>query len=93
MSLRQVHVPHFTGKAKVDRIVKEAGFANHTFVVAPFYYQNLIGVLCKNRLTDPRAGLSRLIQQCGAFTWGTLRNLATSLPERSLTPTRAGHGE
>jgi hypothetical protein len=23
------HVPHFTGKAKVDRIVKEAGFANH----------------------------------------------------------------
>src|SRR5258708_23444283 len=26
------HVPHFTGKAKVDRIVKEAGFANHTFV-------------------------------------------------------------
>jgi len=26
------HVPHFTGKAKVDRIVKEAGFPNHTFV-------------------------------------------------------------
>src|SRR6201988_2753861 len=36
-------VPHFTGKAKVDRIVKEAGFANHTFVIAPFYYQNLVG--------------------------------------------------
>src|SRR6266436_7635293 len=30
------NVPHFTGKAKVDRIVKEAGFANHTFVIAPF---------------------------------------------------------
>src|ERR1700694_5991162 len=39
------NVPHFTGKAKVDRIVKEAGFANHTFAIAPFYYQNLIGVL------------------------------------------------
>src|SRR6267378_385788 len=39
------HVPHFTDKAKVDRIVKEAGFANHTFVIAPFYYQNLVGVL------------------------------------------------
>ena len=37
------HVPHFTGKAKIDRIVKEAGFANHTFVIAPFYYQNLVG--------------------------------------------------
>src|SRR6202012_2966606 len=24
------HVPHFTGKAKIDRIVKEAGFPHHT---------------------------------------------------------------
>src|SRR5216683_4521985 len=36
------HLPHFTGKAKIDQIVKEAGFANHTFVIAPFYYQNLV---------------------------------------------------
>jgi uncharacterized protein YbjT (DUF2867 family) len=89
LSKRKFHVPHFTGKSKVDRIVKEAGFANHTFVIAPFYYQNLIGVLGrKNRLTDPRAGLSRLIQQYGAFTWETLRNLATSPLEHSLTPIR-----
>src|SRR5437879_3663033 len=27
-------VPHFTGKAKIDRIVKEAGFPQHTFVIA-----------------------------------------------------------
>ena len=39
-------VPHFTGKAKIDRIVKEAGFVHHTFVIAPFYYQNLVGVSC-----------------------------------------------
>jgi uncharacterized protein YbjT (DUF2867 family) len=26
------HVPHFTGKAKIDLIVKEAGFPKHTFV-------------------------------------------------------------
>ena len=83
------YVPHFTGKAKVDRIVKEAGFANHTFVIAPFYYQNLIGVLLrKNRLTDPWAGLSRLIRLCGAFTWATSRNLVTSWPEHSRTPIR-----
>jgi uncharacterized protein YbjT (DUF2867 family) len=46
------HVPHFTGKAKVDRIVREAGFANHTFVVAPFYYQNLVGVLAPQKQAD-----------------------------------------
>src|ERR1700675_4574455 len=39
------HVPHFTGKARIDRIVKEAGFAHHTFVIAPFYYQNLVDAL------------------------------------------------
>src|ERR1700745_1102234 len=37
--------PHFTGKAKIDQVVKEAGFENYTFVIAPFYYQNLAGVL------------------------------------------------
>ena len=40
----KLHVPHFTGKAKIDRIVKEAGFAHHTFVIAPFFYQNLVGL-------------------------------------------------
>src|SRR5476649_494919 len=32
----KLDVPHFTGKAKVERIVSEAGFAHHTFVIAPF---------------------------------------------------------
>src|SRR4029453_2493990 len=36
------HVPHFTGKAKVDPIVSKAGFVHHTFVIAPFFYQNLV---------------------------------------------------
>jgi uncharacterized protein YbjT (DUF2867 family) len=36
ISKGKFHVPHFTGKAKVDRIVREAGFAKHTFVIAPF---------------------------------------------------------
>src|SRR5712692_8859980 len=28
------NVPHFTGKAKIDRVVKEGGFENYTFVIA-----------------------------------------------------------
>src|SRR6202171_4843929 len=46
------HVPHFTGKAKIDRIVKEAGFPNHTFVIAPFYYQNVLGALAPQKQAD-----------------------------------------
>ncbi len=72
------HVPHFTGKAKVDRIVGEAGFANHTFVIAPFYYQNLVGVLAPQKHF-------LLIQMCVASIWATLPNLATSWPQHSHT--------
>src|SRR6202040_2944393 len=50
------HVPHFTGKAKIDRIVKEAGFVHHTFVIAPFFYQNLVGVLAPQKQADGSVG-------------------------------------
>src|SRR5437660_5540247 len=45
-------VPHFTGKAKIDRIVKEAGFPHHTFVIAPGYYQNFVGFLTPQKQAD-----------------------------------------
>src|SRR5713101_5253637 len=38
------------------RAAKEAGFANHTFVIAPFYYQNLIGVLAPQKQADGSVG-------------------------------------
>src|SRR5258708_16856282 len=50
------HVPHFTGKAKIDRIVKEAGFEHHTFVIAPMYYQNLVGALAPQLQSDGSVG-------------------------------------
>ena len=82
-------VPHFTGKGKIDRIVKEAGFAHHTFVIPAFFYQNLVEMLApQKRLTDPWAGLFRLIPMCVAFTWATFANLATSLLEHSHTQMR-----
>src|SRR5689334_953376 len=43
ISAGRFDVPHFTGKAKIDRIVEEAGFVNHTFVIAPMYYHGLVG--------------------------------------------------
>ncbi len=39
----QFHVPHFTGKAKVDDFIKNAGFEYYTFVQPPFYFQNFLG--------------------------------------------------
>src|ERR1700737_2412988 len=49
-------VPHFTGKAKIDVIVKETGFLNHTFVIAPFFYQNLVGGLAPQKQANGSLG-------------------------------------
>ena len=84
-----ISVPHFTGKAKVDPIVATAGFAHHTFVVAPFYYQNLLGTLPRRRSqTGPWAGLCLLTPMSAASTWATFVNSATWSPVHSRTPTR-----
>jgi uncharacterized protein YbjT (DUF2867 family) len=38
----RLKVVHFTGKARVDAVVKAAGFPRHTFVHAPMYFQNFL---------------------------------------------------
>lgn len=49
-------VPHFTGKAKVDELVKNAGFANYTFVQPSFYFQNFTGQLAAQQQQDGSIG-------------------------------------
>ncbi len=41
----QLKVVHFTGKARVDAAVEAAAFPRHTFVHAPFYFQNLLTMM------------------------------------------------
>src|SRR6266550_5273678 len=52
----KLHVPHFTGKAKIDSVVREARFPSHTFVIAPFYFQNLTGAFGPQKLPDGSFG-------------------------------------
>ena len=35
------NVPHFSNKAEVNKVVRDAGFRHYTFVEPPFYFQNL----------------------------------------------------
>src|SRR6202165_5224735 len=88
------HVPHFTGKAMVDRIVKEAGFANHTFVIAPFYYQNLIGVLAPQKQTDGSARwVLPLDPTVRSIHMGDITELGDIVAGAFAHPDQAGHGE
>ena len=49
-------VVHFTGKAKVDAAVQAAGFARHTFVEAPFYFQNFLTMMAPQPLPNGGRG-------------------------------------
>jgi uncharacterized protein YbjT (DUF2867 family) len=88
------HVPHFTDKAKVDRVVKEAGFANHTFVIAPFYYQNLIGVLAPQKQTDGSVGWTLpLDPTVPSIHIGDITELGDIVAGAFAHPDQAGHGQ
>jgi uncharacterized protein YbjT (DUF2867 family) len=88
------HVPHFTGKAKADRIVKEAGFANHTFVIAPFYYQNLIGVLAPQKQADGSVGWALpLDPTVRSIHMGDITELGDIVAGAFAHPDQAGLGE
>ena len=52
----RLKLPHFTGKARVDAAVQAARFPRHTFVQAPFYFQNFLGLLAPQPLPNGRRG-------------------------------------
>jgi len=88
------HVPHFTGKAKIDLIVKEAGFPKHTFVIAPMYYQNLVGVLAPQKQADGSVGWALpLDPTVRGIHMGDITELGTIVAGAFAHPDQAGHGE
>src|ERR1700681_3249519 len=87
-------VPHFTGKAKVDRIVKEAEFAHHTFVIAPFFYQNLVGPLAPQKQADGSMGWALPIDPAVRMIhMGDINELGSIVAGAFAHPDQAGHGE
>src|SRR6266576_3195782 len=87
-------VPHFTGKAKVDRIVKEAGFPHHTFVIAPGYYQNLVGSLAPQKQADGSVGWALpLDPDVRCLHMGDIRELGNIVTGGFAHPDQAGNGE
>ena len=52
----RLKLPHFTGKARVDAAVEAAKFPRHTFVQAPFYFQNFVSMLAPQTLPNGGRG-------------------------------------
>src|SRR5467141_1013157 len=90
----KLDVPHFTGKAKVDRVVTEAGFANHTFAIAPFFYQNLAGAMAPQQQADGSMGWALpLDPSVRCIHMGDIHELGTIVAGAFAHPDQAGHGE
>jgi NmrA-like family len=87
-------VPHFTGKGKIDRIVKEAGFPHHTFVIAPGYYQNYVGSLAPQKQADGSVGWALpLDPDVRCLHMGDIRELGNIVAGAFAHPDEAGNGE
>jgi uncharacterized protein YbjT (DUF2867 family) len=88
------NVPHFTGKARIDRIVKEAGFPHHTFVIPPFYYQNLVGAFGPQKLPDGSLGWAvPLDPEVRCIHMGDITELGNVVVSAFAQPDEAGRGE
>ena len=94
ISRGKINVPHFTDKAKVERVVSEAGFAYHTFVIAPFYYQNLLGAMAPQKQADGTAGWALpLDPERRVIHMGDISELGRIVVGAFAQPELAGHGE
>ena len=88
------NVPHFTGKAKIDRVVKEARFANHTFVIPPFYYQNLLGTMAPQKQADGSSGWALpLDPTLRVIHMGDINELGYIVAGALAHPDEAGNGQ
>src|ERR1700720_2311948 len=94
ISRGKLDVPHFTGKAKIDRIVREAGFAHHTFVMAPFFYQNLVGLAAPQKQEDGTLGWALPIDPTvRGIHMGDITQLGDIVAGAFTHPAEAGNGE
>ena len=90
----RLHVPHFTGKAKIDRIVKDARFAHHTFVIAPFFYQNLVTLMAPQKQEDGTLGWAIPIDPTvRGIHMGDITELGAIVAGAFAHPDEAGNGE
>lgn len=86
-------VPHFTHKAKVDQIVRDAGFEAFTFVEAPFYFENLTQMMSAQTLPDGTRGWAMpLPRDARVAHMGTVADLGGVVAGAFENPGLVGNG-
>ncbi len=74
--------------------MREAGFAHHTFVIAPFFYQNLVGLMAPQKQADGTLGWALPIDPTvRAIHMGDITELGNIVAGAFADPDEAGNGE
>jgi hypothetical protein len=77
-----------------DTTSKGDGFAHHTFVIAPFFYQNLLGVMAPQKQEDGAVGWALpLDPERRVIHMGDITELGHIVVGAFAQPDVAGHGE
>jgi uncharacterized protein YbjT (DUF2867 family) len=86
-------VAHFTSKAKVDAVVRGAGFPLHTFVQPPFYFENLTSNMAAQPMPDGRQGwVLPLPEDARVVHAGSVQDLGGVVAGAFENPDRVGDG-
>lgn len=86
-------VPHFTGKAKVDELIKNSGFEYYTFVQPPFYFQNLTGQMGAQPQQDGSMGWTLPIDPAKkVIHMADIDDLGKVVAGAFLKPEKVGNG-
>src|SRR5450432_2079329 len=89
----ELDVPHFTKKAKVDDLVRRAGFKYYTFVQPPFYFQNFIHLMAPQPKQDGSAGWTLPIDPTKKmFHMSDINDLGKVVTGIFLQPDEVGNG-
>ncbi|WP_225766891.1 NmrA/HSCARG family protein [Inquilinus sp. Marseille-Q2685] len=89
----KINAPQFAGKAKVDSIVKDAGFPYHTFVMPPCYYQNFSGEFGPQKQPDGSFGWVLPIDPAvRCFHMGDISELGNIVAGAFAHPDETGNG-
>jgi len=74
--------------------VKDAGFENYTFVIAPFYYQNLAGPIAAHKQADGSMGWALpLDPTLRVIHMGDINELGNIVAGAFAHPREAGNGQ
>jgi uncharacterized protein YbjT (DUF2867 family) len=89
----EFEVPHFTKKAKVDKLVRDAGFKYYTFVQPPFYFQNFLHLMAPQPKQDGSSGWTLPIDPTKKiFHMADINDLGKVVSGVLLQPEKIGNG-